>query len=152
MKKFMPIAIDVYGKKILLVGGGRFAQHKVVLLQRFTNNITIVGSKISQEIKDSGLTYLEEDYNEKHLDGIYIVYACTNDRELNKQIRADGHKKGVIVNVADDPEICDFVSPAMYIEGDMTVAVTSNGTDVYRSIKWRNKLKEFLRGKSRDFK
>lgn len=152
MKKFMPISIDVYGKEILLVGGGRFAQHKVELLQRFTSSIKIVGSEISQGIKDSGLTYIEEDYKKEHLDGIYIVYACTNNRELNKKVREDAHKKGILVNVADDPDICDFVSPAIYLEDDMAVAVTSNGKDVHRSIHWRNKLKEFLGGKTRDFK
>jgi len=151
-QNFMPIAIDVSGKKILLVGGGKFAQHKIILLKRFTNNIIIVGSNISEEIKNSGLPYNEENYNKKHLEGIYIVYACTNDRELNRRIRDDAHEQGVIVNVADDPDLCDFVSPAIYLEDNMAVAVSSNGKDVHRSILWRDKIKGFFSGKSRDFK
>lgn len=152
MKKFMPVAIDVYDKQILLVGGGKYAEHKVVLLQRFTNKIRIVASEVSEKIKESGLPYIEEEYNSSHLDDVYIVYACTNDRELNKRVRRDAHEKKVIVNVADDPEICDFVSPAMYLEDDMAVAVSSNGRDVHRSILWRDKIKEFLGGKDRGFK
>lgn len=152
MRKFMPIAIDISGKQILLVGSGKFAVHKVKLLQRFTNNIKVVGSEVSEEIKTSGLTCIEEDYKIEHLDGVHIVYACTNNRELNKLVRKDAHSKGLLVNVADDPDICDFVSPAIYLENDMAVAVTSNGKDVYRSIQWRDKLKEFLSGKSRDFR
>lgn len=152
MKKFMPIAIDVSGKTILLVGGGKQALHKVELLQRFTNNIKIIGTQVDQRIKDSGLSYIEADYKKEHLDDIYVVYACTNNREINKKVREDAHKKSILCNVADDPEICDFVSPAMFLEDDMIVSVTSNGRDVHRSILWRNKIKEFLLGKTRDFK
>lgn len=151
MNKFMPIAIDVSGKKILIIGGGKFTNHKIPLLKRFTDNIHVVGSSISDEIKRSGIPYLEEEYKKEHLTGSYIVYACTNNRELNKQIREDAHNKNILVNVADDPEICDFVSPAIYLEDNMAVAVSSNGKDVHRSIRWRDKLKEFLNGNNRDF-
>ena len=73
-----------------------------------------------------------------------MLYSCTNNDELNQQILSDGKELGVLVNIHDKPELCQFVSPAIYKNGKMTVAVASNGEDVYESIRLRNEIKEFL--------
>ncbi len=73
-----------------------------------------------------------------------MLYSCTNNDELDRQILADGKEADVLVNIHDKPEMCQFISPAIYINGRMTVAVASNGEDVYESIQLRNKIKEFL--------
>ena len=63
---------------------------------------------------------------------------------MDKQILADGKEMGVLVNIHDKPELCQFVSPAIYKKGKMTVAVASNGENVYESIRLRNTIREFL--------
>jgi len=141
---FLPISINIEQKKILMIGGGKVAFHKIQLLQRFTNNITIVAKDVFDDVKKLGVKYIEKAYDETDLDGFLLIYAATNDRELNKQIREDAHKKGILVNVVDDPALCDFVSPAIYRNGNMTVAVGSNGEDVYKAIAWRDKIKDLF--------
>lgn len=141
---FFPISINIEQKKILMIGGGKVAYHKITLIQRFTNNITVVAKKIDDNVKKTGVKYFEKEYEKSDLEGHLLVYAATNSRELNKQIRADGQALGILVNAVDDPEICDFVSPAIYRNGNMTVAVGSNGEDVYKAIAWRDKIKDVM--------
>ncbi len=143
-KNFLPISIDIAGQKILIIGGGNSALKKLKILQRFDANVEVLALNICREIKDSGVKYFETEYHKKHLQGYLLLYSCTNNYELNKQILSDGIEMGVLVNIHDKPELCQFVSPAIYKNGKITVAVGSNGEDVYESIRLRNKISEFL--------
>lgn len=140
----MPIAIDVKGKKVLLVGGGRIAFHKIQSLRQYADNIQVVALDVIDTIKNEGIQYLEKAYEPSDLVGSTLVYACTNNRELNEQVLKDAHRLGILVNVVDNPSHCDFVSPAIYRKDYLSVAVTSNAQDVYQSIELRNRIKLFL--------
>lgn len=143
-KSFMPVAIDVRGKKVLLVGGGRIAWHKIVSLQQYADNIQVVATEVTDQIKAAGISYKEKPYEPSDLEGSTLVYACTNIRELNEKVLNDAHERGILVNVVDNPSRCDFVSPAIYRKNYMSVAVSSNAQDVYESIDLRNRIKNFL--------
>jgi len=141
---FLPVTLNITDKDILIVGGGKVAFHKIKLLQVFTDRIHVVAKEICDEILSLGLPTTYKAYEPGILDDYFLVYACTNIRELNKQIYEDAHHKGILVNVVDNPPLCDFVSPAIYKKENMTVAVGSNAEDVYASIALRNKIKDFL--------
>ena len=49
-----------------------------------------------------------------------------------------------MVNTPDDPELCDFLTPALFSEGPMMVAVSSGGTNVRKAIQWRNRIKQLF--------
>ncbi|MEZ5105977.1 MAG: NAD(P)-dependent oxidoreductase [Draconibacterium sp.] len=146
IKNFLPVSIDISNQKILLIGGGGSALKKLKILQRFNAEVEVLGLKICDEIKKSGVKYFEAEYSAERLNGYLMLYSCTNNEELDRQILSDGKERGVLVNIHDKPELCQFVSPAIYKNGKMTVAVASNGEDVYESIRLRNKIQEFLTG------
>jgi len=145
-KNFLPVSIDISNQKILLIGGGSSALKKLKILQRFNAEVEVLGLKICDGIKKSGVKYFEEEYSAEKLKGYIMLYSCSNNEELDRQILSDGKERGVLVNIHDKPELCQFVSPAIYKNGKMTVAVASNGEDVYESIRLRNKIQEFLTG------
>jgi siroheme synthase-like protein len=144
MPEYLPISINITGKKILLIGGGTIALHKISFLEPFTRNIFIVGLQVLDAIKQKGYSWEEKHYEKSDLQGAFLVYACTNHMELNLQVKEDAHRLGILVNLVDNPAHCDFVSPAIYKHNHMTVAVGSNSQEVYRSIALRNKIKEYL--------
>ncbi len=117
---------------------------KVKTLRQFTKSITILAPQVCAELKESGFTVKQKAYEPKDLAGYFLVYACTDDQALNVRIRADAHKKDLLVNVIDDPENCDFISPAIYKKGQMTVAINSNGRKVNKSVAWRDRIIKFL--------
>jgi precorrin-2 dehydrogenase/sirohydrochlorin ferrochelatase len=141
---FLPISINVEGKKILIIGGGRIAHHKIGFLEQFANNISVVGIEVCDEIKNKNIQYIEKAYEKEDLKDAFLIYACTNIKELNKQVKKDAEDLGKLCNVVDNPPLCDFVSPAIYKNGIYTIACGSNAQDVYKSVELRNKIKEFL--------
>ncbi len=143
-KNFLPVSIDIANQKILIIGGGESAYKKLKILQRSNAEVEIIGLKICDKIKQSGIKYVETAYNKVLLKGYFMLYSCTNNYELDKQILADGKELGVLVNIHDKPELCQFVSPAVYRNGNMTVAVGSNAEDVYESIRLRNVIRDYL--------
>ena len=140
----MPIAIDVQDKTILLIGGGRIAMHKIKSLQQYRISIRVVATEVIGEIKSRGIHSTEKPYEKSDLRGSFLVYACTNIKSLNEQVYHDCREMGILVNVVDNPPLCDFVSPAIYKQDYISVAVTSNARSVFKSIEVRNRIKNFL--------
>lgn len=73
-----------------------------------------------------------------------ILYSCTNNRALNQEIVKWGHNQGILVNIHDDPELCDFISPAVYKDGDITISISTNGIDALHAIAIRDKIKKLV--------
>ena len=144
MKVFLPLNIRVDNKKLLFVGGGKIAMHKIQTVEQYTRNITILAPVISDELKGKGFTEIYKEYESSDLDGFFLVYAATNDTAVNRRIRDDAEARGIMVNVVDNRELSDFISPAIIRKDEMTIAVSSNGQNVKKSVEWRNRLREIV--------
>lgn len=144
MKSFMPLCIDVAQARIVMIGGGNVAFQKLRRIAGYAGNIFVYASAVLPEIKALPLTYIEGAYEPGVLVGARLVYACTDDRALNRRIGDDARRAGALVNVADDPETCDFVSPAIFKCEDMSVAISSNGRHVKKSVKWRDAIQKYV--------
>ena len=143
-KNYLPIAIDISNSKILIIGGGQSALKKIRILQRSGANIEVVAENISDEVYASGVICRQKSYEKGDLNGYLMLYSCTNNETLDKQIAEDGREDGVLVNVHDNPALCQFVSPAIYRDGNISVAVSSNAENVYEAIRVRNLIQEYL--------
>lgn len=143
--QFLPISINVTNKKILLIGGGKVATHKGSIMARFVNQVTVVAPEFTPEIKQLPFTFIQKEYEKGDLDGFFLVYACTGNHELNAQIKADAEMLGILTSVCDAPMLCDFVSPAIHKEGNITISVGSNGQNVYQSVTIRNQITELIK-------
>lgn len=144
LNMYLPVSINITDKKILLIGGGKVALEKINSLKRFTKNITIVTIEADEEVKRYPYAIIYKAYEKEDLEGYFLVYACTNNTETNQLIKNDCTEKRILVNVVDNPKLCDFISPAIYKQNNMTVAVSSNGEDVRKSIDWRNKIQAII--------
>jgi precorrin-2 dehydrogenase / sirohydrochlorin ferrochelatase len=139
---FLPVCLNIDNAGIIVVGGGKAAEQKLKTLLLYTRHITVCAPEIRRSIQVLPVTCLKQSYKEEVLEGARIVYACTNDRNINRQIATDARRRQILACVADDPEFCDFISPALYKKDHMSVAVSSNARDVKRSVAWRNRIAE----------
>ncbi len=144
MKSFLPLNIRIDNRKILFVGGGATALHKIKTVKQYTRNITIVSPEIQDELHRMGFQEIHKMYERSDLDGYFLVYACTNNPEVNRLIQNDANECGTLVNVVDNRELSDFISPAVIKKDEMTIAVSSNGENVKKSVMWRNRLKAIV--------
>jgi len=141
---FLPIQLNLVNKRILVVGGGRVALHKLRSIVKFSTSITVVGKTILPELRQFPLSFHERAFVKQDLDTQFLVYACTNDPELNREIKLAANAQGLLVNVADNPELCDFISPAIFQTGEVVVAVGSQGKNVRAAVAWRNRIRGWM--------
>lgn len=139
--RFMPININIEGKRIVMIGGGKVALHKATILRRYTDRAVVVARQFAEGFHSlDGFTLKAKDYETADIEGAWIVYICTDDHGLNARIKADCEQRGILASTCDNPSLCDFTSPAVYRHDFMTVAVASDANDVRRSIEARNAI------------
>ena len=105
MKSFLPLNIRIDNKKILFVGGGKIALHKIKTVLQYTRNISIISPVIHDELHQMGFEEICKEYETSDLEGFFLVYACTNNIEVNSRIKNDAAVCGIMVNVVDNREL-----------------------------------------------
>ena len=143
-KNFFPISIDISESRILIIGGGQSALKKIKILLRSNAHIDVIAESFVDQILELNVVCMKKAYEKSDVKGYLMLFSCTDDDELDRQIAQDGREAGVLVNVHDKPSFCQFVSPAIYRDGNISVAVSSNAENVYEAIRIRNLIQEYL--------
>lgn len=142
---YFPFFIDIEGKRGLIVGGGRIAEHKVAKLLPFGVKLDIVAPKIRDSISgDDRVTCYEREFRDSDVEGKLFVVAATDDGSLNDRVSRLCRERGILVNVVDDKEKCGFLFPAIVKEGGLTVGVSTGGASPQMAVDIRNILEENL--------
>ncbi|MCD7977836.1 MAG: bifunctional precorrin-2 dehydrogenase/sirohydrochlorin ferrochelatase [Tannerellaceae bacterium] len=141
---FLPVNISIRNKKILIIGGGKVAFHKATILARFTGEITILAPAWRKDFREWEFTFIRKTYEKKDLQNYHLIYVCTDNRELNQQIKQDANEAGILASVCDAPELCDFTSPAICRKENLTISVATDGKEVKRAIAIRNRIQELI--------
>lgn len=126
-----PLFIDLRSKKCVVIGGGAVAERKVETLLQFDTHITVVSPEITdriQQLKWEGrVVVIRKKYSEEDLEGAFLVVAATSDEKTNERISIDAAKNNLFVNVADCPERCTFVFPAVVRRDELVVGISTSG-------------------------
>ena len=128
-----PIFLKTKQLEILIVGGGFVAEEKLSFLLKSSPDaqVTMVAPfyrpetyKLSNQFQ---VLRLKDYYHPVHLEGKHIVIAATDDSEVNKCIYRDCRQSNILVNVADNPPLCDFYMGGIVTKGHVKVAISTNG-------------------------
>ena len=129
-----PVFIKLEKLRLLIVGGGFIGLEKLqaVINNSPATNITLVGITISDDIKTiaanyPNITLLEKAYHISDLENKDLVIAAVNDIELATIIAADTKQKGLLINAADKPDLCDFYLGSIVKKGNLKIAISTNG-------------------------
>ena len=130
--RYLPIHFDTRDANILIVGGGAAAEAKLRSLLKTEARLTVVSPEIGPELErwsnDGKIDWQDRSYNPTDLEGVSLVYAATEDDELNAQIAKDASKKHLPVNAADQKEACRFITPALVDRSPVVVSIGTEGT------------------------
>ncbi|MBI5005892.1 MAG: uroporphyrinogen-III C-methyltransferase [Nitrosomonadales bacterium] len=142
---FLPIFANVKDKPCLVVGGGEVAKRKTAVLLEAGAKVRVVAPEIDAELaKQGGVEAIVARFDARHLDGMTLVIAATNDREVNKQVSALAQNRSIPVNVVDDPELCSFIMPAILDRSPLMVAFSSGGASPVLTRMMRGKLETVI--------
>jgi precorrin-2 dehydrogenase/sirohydrochlorin ferrochelatase len=150
-----PIFLTLSGRAVVIIGGGAVAGRKAQPILAAGANLTVVARKIDDAVteacKGTDTRLLEEDYHKEHLTGAVLAIAATNDNQLNKQIYNDCQNLGILCNVVDVPELCDFYVPAVVKRGDLQIAISTEGDCPAYARHLRKKLDKIFTDKHGEF-
>lgn len=125
---YLPIFLDVKGKKCLVVGGGDVAFRKTEFLLNAGASVTIVSPEIAPELaKLAGITHIAERFNTSHLEGYALVIAATDEEDTNELVSKEAKLRNMLVNIVDNPRLCSFIVPSILDRSPIVVAFSSGG-------------------------
>lgn len=146
-----PIFLKLHALPTLIVGAGNVGLEKLTFILKSSPEarITVVAREVSPEVDALLAAYphvrlLRRAYMADDLRGKLLVIAATNDRGVNERIQRDAHQAGLLVNVADTPELCDFYLGAIVTRGNLKVAISTNGQSPTFAKRFRQTLEEIL--------
>lgn len=129
--QYLPLFADIKDRDCLIVGGGRVAERRVLLLGRAGAKLTVVAPEPSRELErlaDEGAIRLaRRAFDTEPLDGYWLIVAATDDSELNAAVAAAAHRARRLCNVVDDAELSTFIMPAIVDHDPVTIAISSAG-------------------------
>ena len=144
MSSLFPMFVKLEGKRCLVVGAGRVGEPKIVGLIDTGACIHVIALEASDAVKvwaQAGKITLElRAFSVGDLDGTLLAVVATASRALNGSIYREAQRRGVLCNVVDDPEYCDFYYPAVVRRGDLQIAISTNGQSPSLAQKLRQQL------------
>ena len=128
---YFPININLKHQNILVIGGGYVAERKVSSILQYGNSVTVVAPNVTNRLyklwKSGKISYIERKYRKGDLKDFDLVFSATNNVSVSRDIYREAKESQVLVNTADTPEYCDFTIPAIVKQGDLIIAVSTNG-------------------------
>lgn len=127
-EKYYPIFLDLSCRTVVVVGGGEVAWRKVESLGAAGARVRVVAPEIDSRIGVlAGPECRREPYTAAALEGATLAIAATDRPEVNSQVAADCRRLGILCNVVDVPEECDFIVPSVLQQGPLVIAVSTGG-------------------------
>jgi cobalt-precorrin 5A hydrolase/precorrin-3B C17-methyltransferase len=133
---------------VIVIGGGQVGERKIKGLLLTGARIRLISPQATPQLQnwaDSGqIEWLERDYQADDLAGAFLVFAATNQRNVNAQVTQEAAKHGALCNVADAPEAGNFHLPAVHRRDGLVVAVGSSGQSPKRAKRVRDQITAWL--------
>jgi precorrin-2 dehydrogenase / sirohydrochlorin ferrochelatase len=141
-----PMFLKLEGRQCLVVGAGRIGEPKIVGLLETGARIRVVSLDASPAVREwarAGKLELElRPFSAADLDGAFLTIVATNSRTLNERVYHEAQRRGVLCNVVDVPDLCDFFYPAVVRRGDLQIAVSTAGKSPSLAQKIRQQLEK----------
>ena len=128
-----PLNVDLTGQLVIVIGGGRVAERKVVgiLAARTDVDVRVVAPAVTEPLRmladSEQIDWQEGCYTKGILEGAFLVYAATDSPAVNAEVALEANERGILVNVIDDPRASSFQIPSTVRRGEFMLTVSTNG-------------------------
>ena len=141
----LPIILDLRGRKALVVGGGRIAYRKALSLAEEGAHVTVVSPNFVDDFSTMpNSTLIKRTFEPGDTLGFQLVITATGNHEVDQMIYDEANARGTWVNSADDPDRCSFYLAATHRDGNVIVAVSTEGKSPALASHLRNTIAEQL--------
>ena len=152
----MLIDLRVEGNKTLVIGGGTIGEHKVKPLVHHGSDVTVISETFTQSLIELGkqgkINLVKERIGPENaklrtlMEDSMLVFAATDDPELNQLVSKMARESKVLVCAVDMPGLCDFYSPAVFQTGSIRVGICTDGKSPIMSKILKQRLSDQVTG------
>lgn len=125
------VGLKIKGRCTVVIGGGQIAERKVAALLDAGASVTVISKNFSPGLLGMAarteIQLLHREYLKGDLNQAFLAVAATDSREVNETVAEEARESRVLINVVDEPDLCDFYVPAVVKRGDLQIAITSGG-------------------------
>lgn len=129
---YFPVFMNLEGRPVLVVGGGKVAARKVRALLRCGAEVTVIAAALGEELETrrarDEIQWVAREFSAGMIDEYWLAFAATNDGAVNRAVFEAGEAHAIPVNVVDNRELCRFISPAVIDRDPVQVAVSTGGS------------------------
>lgn len=128
-----PVMLHVEGRECLLVGGGRVAARKAEGLLDAGAGVTAISPSLDGTLMGrhtaGEITWHEREYARGDVARLrpFVVFAATNQQDVNRAVAEEARSLGILVNVVDGCGESDFSSMTAVHRPPLTVGVATGG-------------------------
>ncbi len=149
MKSYPINLVGLEKKRCVVVGGGDVALRKVQsLLDAGALQVIVISPRLddglSQLQRQGRIEHIARGYRPGDLKGAFLVIATTDDPEVNSSVSHEAEAEGILLNVVDDPDRCNFIVPSTLRRGDLVIGVCTGGQSPALAAGLRRKLERTL--------
>ena len=123
----LPLAFKFDDAPVLVIGAGKVGCFKARQLLDAGAQVTIISDAVLATLPEGVARFEQRRYRAGDLEGFWLVVAATGDPAVNDEIVREARERTIWLNVVDDPERSSFYFMALHRQGDVTVAVTTDG-------------------------
>lgn len=127
---YLPILVDLRGKKVLVVGYGKVGKRRAEKLRKAGALVTVIDKRTKAERKN--IKFVQASLSTRKIPSLrdyFLVVAATDDKELNEAIAKKAKREGALINRADDFKGGDVIFPAFVRTRDGVISFTTLGKD-----------------------
>jgi precorrin-2 dehydrogenase / sirohydrochlorin ferrochelatase len=144
MNTLFPMFLKLDGRRCLVVGAGKIGEPKIAGLIDTGACIHVIALEASEAVRewarDGKITLELRGFVPEDLDLTFLAVVATASPTLNESIYREAQRRGVLCNVVDVPEYCDFYYPAVVRRGDLQIAISTSGQSPSLAQKLRQQL------------
>ena len=126
-----PIFLDLADRPVVIAGNGAFALAKLKLLLKTTARLTVFAPEpeadLLETVTSHGVTLQRRVAEADDLKGAALAYAAHGEAEADARFARLARAAGVTLNVVDNLEASDFITPAIVDRDPVTVAIGTEG-------------------------
>lgn len=138
--------LKLTARPCLVVGAGNIAESKTASLLEADARVRVVAPEATEQVlswaQSKKIEWHQRTYQPDDLEGMFLVVAATSSRELHEQIFKEASRRGVLCNIVDVPELCDFYYPAVVQRGALQIAISTAGLSPALAQRLRKELEE----------
>lgn len=146
MTSLFPMFLKLEGKQCLVVGAGNIGESKIAGLLETGARIRVVSINATPAVREwAHIGRVELDlrpFQSDDLNGAFLAIVATSSRSLNERVYGETQKRGILCNVVDVPDLCDFFYPSVVRRGELQIAISTAGNSPSLAQKIRQQLEK----------